>query len=187
MAADPLIPVPKVFSENSWCDGGTYKKMYEQSISDPERFWADQAKRLDWIQPWKRVKDGSFSRDVHIRWFEGGKLNVSTNCVDRHLSKRSSQTAIVWEPNDPKERPQFITYRQLYDEVCRWANVLKAHGVKKGDRVTIYLPMIPQTAYAMLACARIGAVHSVVFGGFSADSLAERINDCQSAVVITAD
>ena len=161
---------------------------YERSISDPEGFWRDEGKRLDWIRPYTKVKNTSFAHpDVSIRWFEDGVLNVSANCIDRHLASRAEQTAILFEPDDPKDEAQHISYRQLHDEVCRFANVLKALGVQKGDRVTIYLPMIPAAAYAMLACARIGAVHSVVFGGFSPDALAGRINDCDSRVVITAD
>src|ERR1051326_6609218 len=129
--------------------------------------WADGAKRIDWFKPYRTIKNCSFTGDVQIRWYEGGELNVSYNCVDRHIQKRGTQVAIIWEPNDPKDSPKFITYQKLYEEVNRWANVLRAEGVKRGDRVTIYLPMIPEAAYAMLACTRIGAVHSVVFAGFS--------------------
>ena len=161
--------------------------MYARSIKDPNGFWAEQAKRIDWIKPFSKVKNTSFDpHNVSIKWFEDGTLNVAYNCVDRHLAKRGDQTAIIWEGDDPKV-DQRITYRQLHALVCKFANVLKARGVKKGDRVTIYLPMIPETAVAMLACARIGAIHSVVFGGFSPDSLAGRIEDCKSDVVITAD
>ncbi|MBN9554558.1 MAG: acetate--CoA ligase, partial [Alphaproteobacteria bacterium] len=160
---------------------------YGASVEDPEGFWGKEAGRLDWLKPFTKVSDVSFdAKDLHIRWFEDGALNVAANCIDRHLAKRGNQTAIIWEGDDPKDSKK-ISYRQLHEEVCRFANVLKARGVKKGDRVTIYLPMIPEAAYAMLACARIGAVHSVVFGGFSPDSLAGRIVDCDSKIVITAD
>jgi acetyl-CoA synthetase len=161
--------------------------MYARSIKDPNGFWADQAKRIDWIKPFSKVKNTSYDpTDVSIKWFEDGTLNVCHNCVDRHLAKRGDQTAILWEGDDPKDDKK-LTYNQLHAEVCRFANVLKARGIKKGDRVTIYMPMIPEAAISMLACARIGAVHSVVFGGFSPDSLAGRIEDCKSNVVVTAD
>ncbi len=163
-----------------------YLALYEESLSDPEGFWANQAKRLDWITKWTKVKNTSFDGDVRIRWFEGGKLNACHNCVDRHLPLRANQTAILWEGDDTRESRR-ITYQELHEQVCRMANVLKSQGVKKGDRVTIYLPMIPEAAYAMLACARIGAIHSVVFAGFSAESLRGRIEDCGSSLVITAD
>ncbi|WP_297583395.1 acetate--CoA ligase [Devosia sp.] len=165
-----------------------YARLYEQSISDPNGFWAEQAKRLDWMTFPTKIKNTTFAYpDVSIKWFEDGVLNVAANCIDRHLAERGDDIAIIWEPDNPADKAEHITYRTLHEEVCRCANVLKTLGVRKGDRVTIYLPMIPQAAYAMLACARIGAVHSVVFGGFSPDSLAGRINDCDSAVVITAD
>ena len=164
-----------------------YLDWYKQSIENPEAFWAEHGKRIDWIKPYTKVKDVSYAKkDLHIKWFEDGVLNVCYNCVDRHLPKRKDQTAIIFEGDDPSV-DQKITYGQLYEEVCKFANVLKAQGVKKGDRVTIYLPMIPQAAYAMLACARIGAVHSVVFGGFSPDALAGRISGCDSKIVITSD
>ncbi|MGB7044538.1 MAG: acetate--CoA ligase, partial [Methylocella sp.] len=157
------------------------------SVADPESFWAEQARRIDWIKPFTSVKNTSFGPDsVSIKWFDGGTTNVAQNCIDRHLPRLAHHTAIIWEGDDPKES-KHITYQELYGEVCRLANVLKAHGVKKGDTVTIYLPMIPEAAYAMLACARIGAIHSVVFGGFSAESLAGRIEDCRSKLLITAD
>jgi len=184
--SETVYPVPEEWAKNAWCDNETYLAMYKRSVEDPEGFWAEQAKRLDWIEPWKTVKDTSFSGDVHIRWFEGGKLNVSANCLDRHLAARGDQTAIIWEGDDPNVS-KTITYRELHEQVCRFANALKSLGVKKGDRVTIYLPMIPELPVAMLACARIGAIHSVVFGGFSPDSLAGRILDCDSTLVITAD
>jgi acetyl-CoA synthetase len=165
-----------------------YEALYQRSVSDPDGFWREQAQRLDWMTPFTTVKNTSFEYpNVSIKWFEDGELNVSANCIDRHLETRGDTVALIWEPDNPKDEARFITYRQLHAEVCRLANVLKAKGVRKGDRVTIYLPMIPVAAYAMLACARIGAVHSVVFGGFSPDSLSNRINDCGSKLVITAD
>ena len=165
-----------------------YHAMYEASIRDPETFWGEHGKRVDWIKPYTRVKNTSFDYpDVSIKWFEDGTLNVSANCIDRHLKKRRHQVAIIWEPDDPAEAPRHIAYGELHREVNVFANVLLSMGVKRGDRVTIYLPMIPEAAYAMLACARIGAIHSVVFGGFSPDSLSGRITDCKSKLVITAD
>jgi acetyl-CoA synthetase len=163
-----------------------YFRLYQQSVADPDRFWAEHGKRIDWIKPFTKVRNAAFEGDVHIAWYEDGTLNASYNCIDRHLPKRAEQTAILWEGDDPAEDRR-ITYRELHDSVCRFANVLKARGVQKGDRVTIYLPMIPEIAVAMLACARIGAIHSVVFGGFSPDSLVGRIQDCRSTVLITAD
>jgi acetyl-CoA synthetase len=165
-----------------------YDEMYARSVSDPDGFWAEQAKRLDWVRFPTKIKNTTFQYpDVSIKWFEDGVLNVAANCIDRHLIEHGDDIAIIWEPDDPNARAEHISYRTLHEKVCRCANVLKSLGVRKGDRVTIYLPMIPQAAYAMLACARIGAVHSVVFGGFSPDALAGRINDADSAVVITAD
>ena len=164
-----------------------YQTAYAQSLSDNEAFWAEYGKRIDWIQPYTKTSDVSYNKpDVHIRWYEDGTLNASANCLDRHLATKGDQTAILWEGDDPAES-KHITYAQLHDEVCRFANALKARGVKKGDRVTIYMPMVPEAAVAMLACTRIGAIHSVVFGGFSPDALAGRIQDCASTVVITAD
>ncbi|WP_172123610.1 MULTISPECIES: acetate--CoA ligase [unclassified Devosia] len=165
-----------------------YEQMYARSVSDPDGFWADEAGRISWIKAPTKIKNTSFAYpDVSIKWFEDGVLNLAANCIDRHLEERGDQVAIIWEPDDPNTEAEHITYRKLHEKVCRCANVLLSLGVKKGDRVTIYLPMIPQAAYAMLACARIGAVHSVVFGGFSPDALAGRINDCDSRIVITAD
>jgi acetyl-CoA synthetase len=180
---------PQSFSENAHIKSREeYERMYRASIEDPETFWAEQAQRIDWFKPFDRVKDVSFARqDVYIRWFEGGVLNASYNCIDRHLELRADQVALIFEPDDPSEQTRYITYRTLYEQVNRFANVLKRQGVSKGDRVTIYLPMIPEAAYAMLACARIGAIHSVVFGGFSPDSLADRILDGDAHVLITAD
>jgi len=180
-------PVPEEWQKRAFVDAAKYKAMYQRSVDDPDAFWAEEAKRIDWIRPFTKVKNTRYSaEDVSIKWFEDAALNVAANCVDRHLAKRGDQTAILWEGDDPNES-KAITYRELYGHVCRFANVLKQLGVNKGDRVTIYMPMIPEAAYAMLACARIGAIHSVVFGGFSADSLAGRINDCASKFVITAD
>ncbi|SFZ82743.1 acetyl-coenzyme A synthetase [Devosia enhydra] len=165
-----------------------YEELYRRSITEPDAFWAEQAQRIDWIAPFTKVKNTSFAYpDVSIRWFEDGALNIAANCIDRHLATRGDQVAIIWEPDDPKADARHITYGQLHSEVCRFANVLKSLGVRKGERVTIYMPMIPEAGYAMLACARIGAVHSVVFAGFSPDALAGRINDCDSRIVITAD
>src|SRR5436190_1492024 len=184
---DKVYPVPARWKKQAFIDEVTYVKMYAESIKAPDKFWARHAKRLDWFKPPNRIKNTSFTYpDVSIKWFEDGVLNVSYNCIDRHLKKRGDQPAIIWEGDDPYYDKK-ITYNELYANVCRFANVLKKNGVKKGDRVTIYMPMIPETAYAMLACARIGAIHSVVFGGFSPDSLAGRINDCASKLIITAD
>src|SRR6202140_1383905 len=184
--SDKIYDVPADWRKRAFIDDAKYNEMYARSSKDPNGFWAEQAKRIDWIKPFSKVKNTSYTGDVSIKWFEDGKLNACFNCVDRHLDKRGHQTAIIWEGDDPKDDKK-ITYRQLHAEVCKFANVLKKQGVKKGDRVTIYLPMILEAAYAILACARIGAIHSVVFGGFSPESLAGRIEDCQSKVVITAD
>jgi acetyl-CoA synthetase len=188
MTAEIVHKVPAEWAKRAYIDKARYEKLYRDSVKDPEGFWSEAAKRIDWIRPFTRVKNTSFQYpDISIKWFEDGFLNVSANCIDRHLAERGDQTAILWEPDDPNAEFRRITYRELHDAVCRFANVLKRHGIKKGDRVTIYLPMIPEAAFAMLACARIGAIHSVVFGGFSPDSLAGRITDCQSKLVITAD
>ena len=181
-----VYPVDPAIAASAHMDRPAYEAARKAARDTPEAFWAQEARRLDWITPPTRIKDVSFDKaDFHIRWFEDGVLNVSANCIDRHLPQRRDETAIVWEGDDPADSRR-ITYGELHAEVCRMANVMKAHGVKKGDRVTLYLPMIPEAAYAMLACARIGAVHSVVFGGFSPDSLRGRIEDCQSRLVITA-
>jgi acetyl-CoA synthetase len=185
--SDTLIPVTPEWAKRAYVDEGKYRDLYKASVSDPVMFWSEQGKRIQWIKPYTKVKDVSYdAKNLHVRWYEDGTLNVSANCIDRHLATRGYQTAIIWEGDDPN-KSKHITYRQLHEEVCRFANVLKAQGVKKGDRVTIYMPMIPETAYAMLACARIGAVHSVVFGGFSPESIAGRILDCKSDYVITSD
>ncbi len=184
--SDNVIPVPEEWAENAWIDESGYFAMYQRSVDDPEGFWAEQAKRLHWIKPPTKIKNVDYTGDVRIRWYEDGVLNAAANCIDRHLSTRADQTAIIWEGDSPSER-RHISYAELHQDVCRLANAMKARGVKKGDRITIYMPMIPEAAVAMLACARIGAVHSVVFGGFSPDSLRDRILDCKSDVVITAD
>ena len=182
-----LYPVPEEFAKQANIDAASYDEMYQRSIKDPEGFWGEQAEKfLDWFKPWDKVLDWSFTGDVHIKWFEGGKLNVSHNCIDRHLPEKADKVAIIWEGDDPNTDKK-ITYQELYNEVTRLANVLKARGVKKGDRVCIYMPMIPEAAYAMLACTRIGAVHSVVFGGFSPEALKDRILDSNCQVLITAD
>ena len=174
------------WKKNALLDNETYLKWYTESVKNPDKFWGKHGKRIDWFKPYTKVMNASFSGKVAIKWYEDGVTNVSYNCIDRHLKKRGNQTAIIWEGDNPYDDRK-ITYNELYDHVCRLANVLKKHGVKKGDRVTIYMPMIPEAAYAMLACTRIGAIHSVVFGGFSPDALAGRIVDCESTFVITAD
>ena len=172
----------------SHADKSTYDAMYQQSIEDPEAFWDEHGKRIDWIKPFTKVKNTSFAPgNIDIRWFDDGTLNVAANCIDRHLTSRGDQTAIIWEPDDPNADAKHITYNELHSEVCRFANVLKKLGVGKGDRVVLYMPMIPEAAYAMLATARIGAIHSVVFGGFSPDALASRVNQCEAKLVVTAD
>ena len=182
-----VYPVTSAASAGTHCNAAQYQDMYTRSVEDPEGFWGEQGKRIDWIKPYNKVKDVSFKRpDVHIRWYYDGTLNASANCLDRHLAKRGDQTAIIWEGDDPAD-DRHITYRELYEEVCRFANGLKSLGVGRGDVVTIYMPMVPEAAVAMLACARIGAPHSVVFGGFSPEALAGRIEGCDSKFVITAD
>ena len=162
--------VQSAWKKRALIDNETYLKWYKDSVKDPDKFWGKHGKRLDWFKPYTKVKNTSFEGDVSIKWFEDGVINVAYNCIDRHLKKRGDQVAIIWEGDNPYDDRK-ITYNELYDHVCRLANVLKKHGVKKGDRVTIYMPMIPEAAYAMLACARIGAIHSVVFGGFSPNPL----------------
>jgi acetyl-CoA synthetase len=182
-----IYKVPEDFAALAHLKLPDYQRLYQESLRDPNGFWARMGRRIDWLQPYSKVKDTSYEeRDFRIRWYYDGKLNVSANCLDRHLAKRADKIAILWEGDDPRLSER-ITYRQLYERVCQCANALRSLGVAKGDRVTIYMPMIPETAVAMLACARIGAVHSVVFGGFSSESLAGRIADCDSSVVITAD
>jgi len=188
MSEEKVYPVPAEFARRAHIDEKKYRALYARSLADPDGFWAEQAQEfVTWFKPWKKVSDWSFdTRNLYIKWFEGARLNVAYNCLDRHLEQRGDQVAILWEGDDPKEDRK-ITYRELHAEVCRFANVLKGRGVKKGDRVCIYMPMIPETAVAMLACARIGAVHSVVFGGFSPESLKDRILDSDCRVVVTAD
>ncbi len=184
---DKMYDVPAEWKKRAFIDEAKYQEMYARSIKDPNGFWGDEAKRIDWIKKPSKVKNTTYdSHNVSIKWFEDGTLNASYNCVDRHLAKRGDQTAIIWEGDDPKDDKK-ITYKQLHADVCKFANVLKAQGVKKGDRVTIYMPMIPEAAVSILACARIGAVHSVIFGGFSPDSIAGRLEDCKSTCVVTAD
>jgi len=182
-----LYPVPAGLAETAHCDDATYQAMYARSIDDPEDFWREHGQRLDWIKPYTQVKDVSFdTASLHVKWFHDGTLNAAANCLDRHLATRGDQVAIIWEGDDPADSST-LTYRELHKAVCKLANGLKSLGAAKGDRITIYMPMIPEAAIAMLACARIGAVHSVVFGGFSPDSLSGRILDCSSTLVITAD
>jgi acetyl-CoA synthetase len=185
--ADTIYPVAQEWANHAYIDAAKYKAMYASSVKEPTQFWGEHGKRIDWIKPFTKVKNTSFDpHNVSIKWFEDGATNVALNCIDRHLADRGDQTAIIWEGDDPNES-KHITYKELHEQVCRLANVLKAHGIGKGDTVSIYLPMIPEAAYAMLACARIGAIHAIVFGGFSADALAGRIEGCQAKLVITAD
>ena len=187
MSETRLFPVPADLERPTHCDEARYRAWYARSIEDPEGFWGEHGRRIDWTRPYTKVKDVSYAADdLHIRWFEDGTLNACVNCVDRHLAAHGARTALVWEGDDPAEEST-LTYRALHAAVCRFANALRALGAKKGDRITIYLPMIPEAAIAMLACARIGAVHSVVFGGFSPESLADRIRDCDSSLLVTAD
>lgn len=188
MAERDPYPVTADWAARAHVDAGEYQRLYDASMNDPDGFWLEQAKRLDWIEAPSKAGDWSFDEaDFGIKWFDDGVLNVAANCIDRHLAERADAVAIIWEPDDPKDAARTFTYAQLHEEVCRFANVLKAQGVRKGDRVTVYLPMIPEAAFAVLACARIGAIHSVVFGGFSPEALAGRIEDCDSRIVITAD
>lgn len=186
MSESAVYPVPEQWKENAWINQDRYQAMYQQSIENPDQFWAEQAAEfLQWESPWHTVRDVDFAKG-EATWFGGGKLNVAVNCIDRHMAKRADQTAIIWEGDEPTDDKK-ISYRELHDRVSRMGNVLRDRGVKKGDRVCIYMPMIPEAAYAMLACARIGAVHSVVFGGFSPEALKDRILDSDCQVVITAD
>jgi acetyl-CoA synthetase len=188
MDGQDLYPVPAEWAKKARVNADKYTQLYGRALGDPGTFWLEQAKRLDWIKRPEIAGDWSFDATTfHIQWFSDGRLNATANCIDRHLATRGDQVAIIWEPDDPKEQPRTFTYRQLHAEVCRFANVLKAQGVQKGDRVTIYMPMIPEAAFALLACARIGAIHSVIFGGFSPDSIAGRVQDCDSAYIVTAD
>ncbi len=186
--AQTIFPVPEQWAASALVDADGYDAMYRRSVEDPEGFWREAAQRIDWITPFTRVKETSFEEaDFGIAWFSDGTLNISANALDRHLAERGDATAILWEPDSPDEPHRVITYRELHADVCRFANLLKAQGVKRGERVTLYLPMVPEAAVAMLACARIGAIHSIVFAGFSPDALAGRIQDCDSRIVLTAD
>ena len=186
-AKDPVFKVFPEWKKKGLVNQSSYEKMYEESVSNNEKFWEKHGKRINWIKPYSQIKDVTYSKEkVDIKWFYDGTLNVAYNCIDRHLPKKANDTAIIFEGDDPNVSKN-ITYQELKDEVCKLANGLKEIGIKKGDRVTIYMPMVPQAVYSMLACARIGAIHSVVFGGFSAESLAGRILDCKSEYVITAD
>ena len=186
MSEDIIIPVKQSAIKHTWCTKDQYDAMYRQSIDDPDGFWADHGKRITWIKPFTKISEVDFTGDIKIRWFYDGTLNACANCIDRHLPEKKDDVAIIWEGDDPNES-KTITYGDLHENVCRFANVLKSRGIKKGDLVTIYMPMIPEAAYAMLACARIGAIHSVIFGGFSPRSISGRILDCKSTAVITAD
>ena len=187
MTENEIFPVPAGWAQRALVDDSEYKKMYRHSVENPDSFWDEHGKRIDWIKPYTKIKDVSYAPDdLHIRWYQDGTLNASVNCLDRHLESRGDQVAIIWEGDEPSDS-KTLTYRELYEEVCRFANVLKNNGVKKGDRVTIYLPMVPEIAVAVLACARIGAIHSVIFGGFSPDSIAGRIHDSDSTLIVTAD
>ncbi|SLJ88335.1 acetate--CoA ligase [Novosphingobium mathurense] len=186
--AETVYPVPAEWAQNALIDDARYQEMYRRSVEDPEGFWREEAQRIDWIRPFSAVKQTSFHEaDFGISWFTDGTLNLSANCLDRHLAERGDAIAILWEPDDPNKPERRITYRELYEQVCQFANLLKSRGVKRGERVTIYLPMVPEAAVAMLACARIGAIHSIVFAGFSPDALAGRIIDCDSRIVLTSD
>jgi len=185
--SDKLFKVPAEWAKNSYINQSSYEAKYKNSIDNNEKFWAEEGKRIHWFKPYTKTKEVTYStKKVSIKWFYDGTTNVSYNCIDRHLPKRAKQTAIIFEGDDPKESKN-ITYQELSDQVCKLANGLKEIGVKRGDRVTIYMPMVPEGVYAMLACTRIGAIHSVVFGGFSPDSIVNRILDCKSEFVITAD
>ena len=187
MEQDIIFEPSADLAKSALIDANGYAALYQDSIANPDQFWAEHGKRIDWIKPYSQISDVSYdAKDLHIKWYADGTLNAAANCLDRHLATRGDQTAIIWEGDEPDQH-RHITYRELHEEVCKFANVLKANGAKKGDRITIYMPMIPEATVAMLACARIGAVHSVVFGGFSPDALAGRIQDCDSTMVITAD
>ena len=187
MSKEKFSPSPE-FAANAHADSATYDAMYAASIANPEAFWGKHGKRIEWLKPFTTVKNVTYTHpDVSIKWFEDGTLNISANCIDRHLTTRGDQTAIIWEPDDPNEATKYISYKELHAETCRMANIIQELGIRRGDRVVLYLPMIPEATYAMLACARIGAIHSIVFAGFSPESLAARINGCDAKLVITAD
>ena len=187
MTNDNIYKPSSDIVQNSHVDAVNYEKMYRESITNPDEFWNNHGKRIDWIKPYTKISNVSYNKkDLHIKWYEDGTLNASANCLDRHLQTKGENTAIIWEGDDPNES-KHITYNELYEDVCKFSNVLKKVGAKKGDLITIYMPMIPEATIAMLACTRIGAIHSVVFGGFSPDALAGRIEDCNSTIIITAD
>jgi len=187
MDQEPIFQPSQALAKHAHIDAKGYEALYAESMAEPDGFWAEHGKRIDWIKPYSQISDVSYdASDLHIKWYADGTLNAAANCLDRHLAERGDQTAIIWEGDEPDQQ-RHITYTELHEEVCKFANVLKANGAKKGDRITLYMPMIPEAAVAMLACVRIGAVHSVVFGGFSPDALAGRIQDCDSTMVITAD
>ena len=187
MDQQPIFQPSDALAKNAHIDADGYQALYAESIADPNAFWAKHGNRIDWIKPYSQVSNVSYdAKNLHINWFADGSLNAAANCLDRHLAERGDQTAIIWEGDEPDQQ-RHISYKELHEDVCKFANVLKANGAKKGDRITVYMPMIPEAAIAMLACVRIGAVHSVVFGGFSPDALAGRIQDCESNMVITAD
>ncbi|MBW8753457.1 MAG: AMP-binding protein, partial [Sphingomonadales bacterium] len=182
-----IHPVPAEWAARAYVDAAGYAEKYRLSIEEPEAFWREESGRLDWSKPWSKLAKCSFDEaDFGIEWFADGTLNVSANCLDRHLAENGDTVAIIWEGDDPSQQRR-LSYRELHEEVCRFANALKSLGAQRGDRVTIYMPMIPEAAMAMLACSRIGAIHSVVFGGFSPEALAGRIQDCGSRIVVTAD
>ena len=187
MDLQPIFQPSNALAKHAHIDADSYQALYAESIADPDAFWAKHGKRIDWIKPYSQISDVSYdAENLHINWFTDGSLNAAANCLDRHLAKRGDQTAIIWEGDEPDQQ-RHISYKELHEDVCKFANVLKANGAKKGDRITLYMPMIPEAAVAMLACVRIGAVHSVVFGGFSPEALAGRIQDCESNMLITAD
>ncbi|MDA9641674.1 AMP-binding protein, partial [Alphaproteobacteria bacterium] len=187
MEQDMIFEPSADLAKSALIDADGYAALYQESIANPDQFWAEHGKRIDWIKPYRQISDVSYdAKDLHIKWYADGTLNAAANCLDRHLATRGDQTAIIWEGDEPDQH-RYITFRELHEDVCKFANVLKANGAKKGDRITIYMPMIPEATVAMLACVRIGAVHSVVFGGFSPDALAGRIKDCDSTMIITAD
>ena len=186
--AEAVYPVPAEWAANALVDEARYQELYRRSVDEPEAFWGEMGQRISWMRPFTQVKQTSFhAADFRIRWFGDGTLNLSANCLDRHLAERGDSVAILWEPDSPSDPERRITYRELHEAVCRFANLLKARGVQRGDRVTLYLPMVPEAAVAMLACARIGAIHSIVFAGFSPEALAGRIEDCGSRIVVTSD
>ncbi|MFB0911882.1 MAG: AMP-binding protein, partial [Glaciecola sp.] len=187
MSAKKLYPVPESYKKDTLLTPEQYNAMYEKSVNDPDAFWSEQMTQIDWYKTPTIIKNTTFdAEELSIKWFEDGELNVSYNCIDRHLATRAKKTALFWEGDNPNDS-QKVSYQELHYEVCKLANGLKKLGVKKGDRVALYMPMVPHAAYAMLACARIGAIHSVIFGGFSPNAIADRINDSQAKVVITCD